>query len=591
MFFDNLETSGQIMHIIKVVSVTAIVFLGLGANAKAADRIYSGGPILTMAGPEPVYVEALVVDDGKIAFVGSKAEALKLQSPETELVDLQGHTLLPGFIDGHGHMIYFGKNMIDGDLVGVASVAEMIDRMTVQAAKMGPDEWIVGFGYRVPSLAENRHPTAEELDRISPDRPIMVVDGSGHNGAANSAMLRLLGLDRDTPDPEGGRYGRNPDGSLSGELEETALFAVREQRPGFTGKLADDVALNGSMLWASYGQTTAQECGVGLGNDDIDIIRNAIDKQLLPIDLYLCAKDSVVSDALAAAYVTSSEYTADSTGAAQKLLAERPDLDKRYINRVRLGGIKLWLDGSIPTTWMSEAYAHNPPGKDGDYSGFSQVSDEFVDGFFDRYWTSNLQINMHMNGDAAAEQALLSIERAVAKHGMADHRPIFIHNTYMRPDQIERAKKVGAVPTYTSGSLPLGGDSAIFYWGQARVDASMPFNTMERNGIRFTLNHDAPVLPLPDVMGIVDAAVNRTTASGIVVGPGERASPYLALRAVTAYAAYQIKEEATKGTLETGKLADLVILEQNPLTADPKTIKDIKVLETIKEGRTVFLRD
>ena len=119
----------------------------------------------------------------------------------------------------------------------------------------------------------------------------------------------------------------------------------------------------------------------------------------------------------------------------------------------------------------------------------------------------------------------------------------------------------------------------------------MPFNTMERNGIRFTLNHDAPVLPLPDVMGIVDAAVNRTTASGIVVGPGDRASPYLALRAVTAYAAYQIKEEATKGTLETGKLADLVILEQNPLTADPKTIKDIKVLETIKEGRTVFLRD
>ena len=579
------------MRIIKVVSLTAIVFLGLGINAKAADKIFSGGPILTMAGPEPAYVEALAVDDGKIVFVGSKAEALKLQTPETELVDLQGHTLLPGFIDGHGHMIYFGKNMIDGDLVGVASVSEMIDRMTVQAARMGPDDWIVGFGYRVPSLAENRHPTAEELDRISPDRPIMVVDGSGHNGAANSALLRLLGLDKDTPDPEGGSYGRNADGSLSGELEETALFAVREQRPGFTGKLADDVALNGSSLWASFGQTTAQECGVGLGKDDIDIIRNAIDKQLLPIDLYLCAKDSSVSDVLAAAYATSSEYSADSTGTAQKLLSDRPDLDKRYINRVRLGGIKLWLDGSIPTTWLSEAYAHNPPGKEGAYSGFGQVSDDFVDGFFDRYWTSNLQINMHMNGDAAAEQALRAIERAIATQGMADHRPVFIHNTYMRPDQIERARTVGAVPTYTSGSLPLGGDSALYLWGQERVDASMPFRTMERMGLPFSLNHDAPILPLPDVMAIVDAAVNRTTASGIVVGADQRASPYLALRAVTAFAAFQIKEEATKGTLETGKLADLVILEQNPLTADPKTIKDIKVLETIKEGRTVFLRD
>ena len=579
------------MRSIRMVSTTVIVFLGLGTQAHSADRIYSGGPILTMAGPEPAYVEALVVDDGRIAFVGPKDEALKLQTPETVLVDLQGHALLPGFIDGHGHMIYFGKNMVDADLVGVASVPELVDRMTVHAAKMGPDDWIVGFGYRVPSLAENRHPTAEELDRVSPDRPIMVVDGSGHNGAANSALLNLLGLDKNTPDPDGGSYGRNADGSLSGELEETALFAVREQRPGFTGKLADDVALNGSRLWASFGQTTAQECGVGLGKDDIDIIRNAIDKKLLPIDLYLCAKDSSVSDVLAAAYATSSEYSADATGTAAKLLAERPDLDKRYINRVRLGGIKLWLDGSVPTTWMSEAYAHNPPGKEGAYSGFSQVSDAFVDGFFDRYWTSNLQINMHMNGDAAAEQALRAIESAIEEQGMSDHRPVFIHNTYMRPDQIARVKKVGAVPTYTSGSLPLGGDGALHLWGQERVDGSMPFNTMEKNGIRFTLNHDAPVLPLPDVMAIIDAAVNRTTASGIVVGAGERASPYLALRAVTAYAAYQIKEEETKGTLQVGKLADLVILEEDPLTVDPKTIKDIKVLETIKEGRTVFLRD
>ena len=560
-------------------------------SASVAPVIYSGGPILTMAGPEPAYVEALVVIAGKIAHAGTLDEALKLQTAGTRLVDLQGHTLLPGFIDGHGHMIYHGKNMIDADLVGVTDIAEIVARMAVQADRMGPQDWIVGFGYRVPSLAQNRHPTTAELDQISPDRPIMVVDGSGHNGAANSALLRLLGLDQDTPDPEGGSFGRNPDGTLAGPLEETALFFVREQRPGFTGKLADDAAINGSRIWASYGQTTAQEAGVGLGKDDIDIIRNAIDKQLLPIDLYLCAKDSSVSDALAAAYATSSEYTADATGAVEKLLAVRPDLDDRYINRVRLGGIKLWLDGSVPTTWMSEMYEHNPPDKEGEYSGFGQVSDEFVNGFFDRYWTSNLQINMHMNGDAAAEQALRAIERAAETQGMADHRPVFIHNTYMRPDQIERAAKVGAFPTYTTGSLPLGGDSAIYYWGRDRVDASMPMNTLERAGIRFSLNHDAPVLPLPDVMAIVDAAVNRTTASGIVVGPDERASPYLALRAVTAYAAYQIKEEATKGTLEVGKLADLVILESNPLTVDPVTIKDIKVLETIKEGKTIYLRD
>ena len=141
-------------------------------------------------------------------------------------------------------------------------------------------------------LKENRHPTAAELDEVSPTGPIMVVDNSGHNGAGNSGLFKMLAS---MPAPRTRRAAAmpaTPDGSLAGPLEETALFAVREQRPSFTGKLADDVAINGSPLWASYGQTTAQECGVGLGKDDIDIIRNAIDKQLLPIDLYLCAKDS-----------------------------------------------------------------------------------------------------------------------------------------------------------------------------------------------------------------------------------------------------------------------------------------------------------
>jgi predicted amidohydrolase YtcJ len=556
-----------------------------------ADAIYFNGDILTMAGKDPSYAEALAVADGKIAFVGAKDEALKLKGDVTKLVDLHGHTLLPGFIDGHGHMIYYGKNMVDADLVGVTSIPEMIARMQVQAAKTAPGDWIVGFGYSVPMLKENRHPTAAELGAISPDRPIMVVDSSGHNGAGNSGVFKILGLDGKTKDPEGGSYARNADGSLAGPLEETALFAVREQRPPFTGKLADEVAINGSRMWASYGQTTAQECGVGLGNDDVDIIRNAIDKKLLPIDLYLCAKDSSVSDVLAASYAVASEYQLNDEGAAGKLLAARPDLDKRYINRVRLGGIKLWLDGSIPTAWYSEAYAHNPPDKEGDYRGFQQVSDDYVNGVFDKFWKTGIQINMHMNGDAAAEQALRAIERAVKLHGVADSRPVFIHATYMRPDQIERMKKLGAIPTFTSGSLLAAGDAAVHYWGEDRAAAAMPINTLERMGVPFSLNHDAPILPRPDVLALVDAAVNRVTGSGKVVGPEERATPYVALKGVTAYPAYQLKEEKTKGTLEAGKLADLVILEQNPLKVDPHTIKDIKVLQTIKEGTTVFARE
>lgn len=214
-----------------------------------------------------------------------------------------------------------------------------------------------------------------------------------------------------------------------------------------------------------------------------------------------------------------------------------------------------------------------------------------LDEAFDQFWTSGIQINMHMNGDAAVEQALRAIEKAVAKYGMRDHRPVFVHGTYMRPDQIERAQTYGAIPSYLMSSIVSGGAGATFLWGGERGNRVMAANTLESKGMPFTYSHDAPVTPKPWILPLVDAGVNRTTAQGQVIGEKERVSPYVALKAVTAYAAYQIKEEKTKGTLEEGKLADMVILAQNPLTVDPKTIKDIKVLETIKEGATVFKRE
>jgi predicted amidohydrolase YtcJ len=210
---------------------------------------------------------------------------------------------------------------------------------------------------------------------------------------------------------------------------------------------------------------------------------------------------------------------------------------------------------------------------------------------FDRWWTSNVQLNMHMNGDAAAEQALVAIEKAIRKHGMADHRPVFIHATYLRPDQIRRLKAVGGVPSFLTTGLIPGGDAVVKLWGPQRAASSMATATMLKAGIPFTFSHDAPVSPQPWVLALVDAAVNRRSASGQVIGPAERITPYQGLKAVTANAAWQIKEEKSKGTLEVGKLADLVILERNPLSVDPATIKDIAVLETIKEGRTIFRRD
>ena len=488
------------------------------ARAQPADAIYSGGPILTMRGAAPEYAESLAVKDGTILAVGRKLDVARHAGPTTRQVDLAGHTLLPGFIDTHGHMVYFGKNLVDADLFGSKDIPELVARMTAHADKVPAGGWIVGFGYQAKLMADKRTPSREELDRISTEIPVMIVDSSGHAGAGNSKLFEMAGIDADSPDPAGGLFARGPDGkTLLGPMEETALNAVRSKRPPFTGALAAAAITGAAKRWASYGQTTAMEAGLGLGSDDIGIVLQTIEEQLLPIDLYVAAKDSTVDAALAAAYrVGEAVEAADGTGdVATRLLAARPDLDRRYVNRVRLGGVKFWLDGSLDTAWMNEP--------------------------------------------------LKAIEKAVAKHGMYDHRPVFVHASFLRDDQIAKLKKYGAVPSFlTSGLLP-GGEAVVQLWGEDRAAESMATRTMLEEGIPFTFSHDAPVSPEPWILELVRCGVNRKTPSGRVIGPDQRIPPYAALRAVTAMAAYEIKEEKSKGTLEAGKLADLVILEKNPL--------------------------
>ena len=563
------------------------------ARAQPADAIYSGGPILTMRGSSPEYAETLAVKDGKILAVGSKADVAGHSGPTTRQVDLAGHTLLPGFIDTHGHMVYLGKNLVDADLFGSKDIPDLVARMMAHVEKVPAGGWIVGFGYQAKQLAEKRTPSREELDQISTDVPVMIVDSSGHAGAGNSKLFEVAGINADSPDPAGGLFARGPGGkTLLGPMEETALNAVRIKRPPFTGKLAADAITGAAKRWASYGQTTAMEAGLGLGSDDVGIVLQTIQENLLPIDLYIAAKDSTVDDALAAAYrVGEAVKAADGTGdVTTRLLAARPDLDRRYVNRVRLGGVKFWLDGSLDTAWMNEPYATNPPGKTGEYRAYRQIPDEVLEAAFDRFWPTDFQIHMHMNGDAAADQALEAIEKAVAKHGMHDHRPVFVHASFLRDDQIKKLKKYGAVPSFlTSGLLP-GGDAVVRMWGEDRAGQSMAARTMLEEGIPFTFSHDAPVSPEPWILTLVECGVNRQTPSGRVIGPDQRIPPYAALRAVTAMAAWEIKEEKAKGTLEPGKLADLVILEKNPLDVPSDTIGDIAVLETIKEGKTIWRR-
>jgi predicted amidohydrolase YtcJ len=551
----------------------------------APARIYTGGDILTMRGPRPEYAEALVVRQGRIAYVGPRAGAAKVAGAGAVTVDLAGRTLVPGFIDSHAHLVYAAHTMLDADLTGAKDIAEVLARLKAHMAEVPDGQRIVGMGYRADQLAERRHPTAAELDSVSATRPIQISDGSGHHGVFNTALMKELNLSAETVDPVGGFYDRKPGSrELLGHAAEAAWMAVIATRAPLDEAQTRKGVAKAVALFASTGVTTACEMGLGLSGDDIPIVTRIVDEKLLPIDLVLFAKASASERIIDAAYHIAQSRT--ETGPA--LLAGRPGLDRRYINRVRLAGVKFWMDGSIDTMYLSRPFTHNPPGVTTEnYRGTRVDPQDDLIAALGRYWKSNRQIAGHAIGDEANDQFLQAIEQTIKAQGMADARPIFQHAQLLRPDQIPRLKAVGGIPSFTTGGLyPMGEYVASLV--PDRVDWAIAANSVQRAGIRWTINTDWPAGVSPNLMFAVWNAVNRVAKSGKVLVPAERVDPYDAMRALTANAAYQYKEERTKGTLQVGKLADLVILDRNPLKVEPMTIKDISVLETIKEGATVY---
>jgi predicted amidohydrolase YtcJ len=278
----------------------------------------------------------------------------------------------------------------------------------------------------------------------------------------------------------------------------------------------------------------------------------------------------------------------DIQGAASAISG--PFLSKRYTGRFRIGGAKLSLDGSPQgkTAWLTEPYRVAPAGRGTDYSGSPAMTDEQANAFVDEAFKNGWQILVHCNGDAAADQFIRAVRLATAKYGPGDRRPVMIHAQTVREDQLDAMKELGIIPSFFG--------MHTYYWGDWHRDTVLgperasrisPAASALKRGMPFTQHHDAPVA-LPSSIMVLFSQVNRVTRSGEVLGPEQRVSVMDAIKSITINAAYQYFEEPTKGSLEPGKLADFVILDQNPLTVDPMKIKDIKVVETIKEGTTIY---
>jgi len=531
--------------------------------------LYFGGPVVTLD-TEGSVVSALLVAGDRIVGVGSEAALREQAGPSARRVDLAGRALLPGFIDAHGHFPGEGVFAVMVDLASppigtIRTMNELVERLRERAAEERAGEWIIGMGYDDTILAEGRHPTREDLDRASSEHPIVISHSSGHLAVLNSRGLELAGIDAETPDPEGGVIRRQagtrtPDGVL----EESALELLAEGVP--TPGLMDGIRIvrEASRRYVAAGVTTAQSGYTA--KPLMQLLPLMIRTGLAQVRLVLWPGMEVIDARLEDGSVWES-------------------YDEQW---VRGGAVKLIADGSIQayTGYLKEPY-FVVPGDDPDYKGYPRIPrDELIERVA-RYHEAGYQIAVHGNGDAAIDDILDAFGLAQREHPREDTRHIVIHAQMARDDQLERMLKLGVIPSFFSLHTYYWGDRhREIFMGPARAARMSPAGSATRMGLRFTIHADSPVVPM-EPLRLVWAAVNRVSSSGESMGEAQRVSALQALRAVTIDAAYQHFEEVDKGSLEPGKLADLVILSESPLDR-PERIDEIRVLETIIGGRTVF---
>lgn len=571
-----------LIYLIFSVVLIAVSCTGRLPKEKA-EILYFGGTILTMEDTAP-QAEAVVLKNGKILFAGTKVEAHRYTDDKTKIINLEGKVLLPGFIDVHGHFTSRAGMMQAIDLFPepygtVNSIEDLQNtiRKYLKDHSVPANQPVIGNGYDDAIMTEHRHPTRDELDAISKTNPIIVIHTSGHASVANTAMLKLLGISESSKDPEGGHYGRNKKtGKLNGKLEEnasfSALLSLTEKMSKQTGNAQAQAMENlreSQDEWLSYGQTTI--CDGRTMGESVALLEKAASEHLFKADVV---------------YFPDYEYF------KKDLPAFKPKYMK-YNNHLKLGGFKFSDDGSPQgkTAWLTQPYLVPPEGQSADYKGFPIFTDQVLYDDLKTLFQNNITAQLHVNGDAAIDQALRVIGKLKEENiYRPELRATLIHVQNSRPDHIQKIKDIGVIPSYFSTHVYLWGDwhySSVF--GPERASFISPANSALQAGIIFTMHHDAPVTP-PDLITAMYSAVNRKTRSGRILGPNERITPLQALKAITINAAYQLQEEERKGSIKAGKLADFVILDQNPLTIDPEQIRNIKVLETIKEGVSVYRR-
>jgi predicted amidohydrolase YtcJ len=553
-------------------ALVAMSAVCVGQVAGLPEKILLNGNVVTMARPGEM-AQAVAIQGDKIIAVGTNAEIRALAGAATKTIDLGGKTLLPGFYAAHDHFPSWGRvSLYQVDLnsppIGtMRTLDDIVAALKEKASQTRPGQWVVGRGYDDTLIAERRHPTRQDLDRASTEHPIWIVHTSGHLGVANSRALALAKIDRDTPQTPGGVIRKDP---ATGEPT-----GVIEERTSLVGRLTPALSLEQRLQairlcdgeYLSRGVTTTVIAG-GAGSVVPDLVKARARGWL---------------------HLRALGMLAGAT--AEPMPLEKAAELSPVPTQVRISGVKLYHDGSLQgfTGFLTAPYATQTEGKS-DYVGYPSRPRERLVETVRKYHQAGYQIAIHGNGDAAIDDILYAFRVVQDETPRPDARHRIEHCQTPREDQLAAMKELGITPSFFVGHVYYWGDRhRDIFLGEQRAARISPLASALKHGLRFTIHNDTPVTPVNPLL-LVWCSVNRLTKDGTVLGPDQRIGVYEALRAVTIVAAWQNFEEHTKGSIEPGKLADFVVLGENPLTVKPERLKDIEVVETIVGGESVFAR-
>lgn len=543
-----------------------------------ADLVFTGGPVFT-ANTVRSRASAVAVRGGRIVAVGGD-DVRELVGPSTELVDLRGRMLMPGFQDAHVHPVWGGLDMLRCDLSELGTAADYLEAIAGYVAEHASDEWILGGGWQMSAFPGGT-PTAAALDAVTGDRPAFFPNRDGHGAWVNSAALRLAGIDRRTPDPADGRIERDAEGDPSGTLHEGAMALVNRLLPEEPLDRLTDALLLGQRYLHSFGITAWQDAIVGSYGDAGD-----------PGPAYLKA----AADGTLTARVVGAIWWDRAQGLEQipSILERRA----RYRGgRFAATSVKVMQDGVAEnfTASMLEPYCDGH-GHFTDNSGISFVDPAVLDEAVPMLDAEGFQVHFHAIGDRAVRECLDAVERAIALNGRRDNRHHIAHIQVVHPEDVPRFRELGVAANMQSlwaTYEPQMVELTLPFLGEARSAWQYPFGDLLRAGAVLAAGSDWSV-STPDPMAAIHTAVNRTAAPGHEEGaygaflPEQAIDLATSLTAYTAGSAWVNHLDDVTGTIEVGKLADLVVLDRDPFAGPADEIGATHALQTFVEGERVF---